>query len=212
MLRLIHELATIRDLGVTEPALDALAFPRTAASDPESILWSYWSATINVLNSGGRKNLWTVSFERGSIEYTGEAATLPVRCVRGTEWIYPVEGRYQKKLVGNESIVLDKATGVIWQWTHHRTNWEFALDHCEGMIYAGYTDWRLPNINEILSLINFSRLPGTDCPGIPSSLFNTSTAVTDSEHLVWMYYTSEGGSYIGPMGGDPHTSCVRGGL
>lgn len=41
-------------------------------------------------------------------------------------------------------------------WTNHGigSTWQNALAYCEGLEYAGYTDWRLPNINEMLSIFD----------------------------------------------------------
>lgn len=33
-------------------------------------------------------------------------------------------------------------------------NWSAAVTNCEALSYAGYTDWRLPNTNELISLYN----------------------------------------------------------
>lgn len=34
--------------------------------------------------------------------------------------------------------------------------WSDSISICEGLDYAGYTDWRLPNANEVVSIVNFS--------------------------------------------------------
>jgi hypothetical protein len=48
----------------------------------------------------------------------------------------------------------DPASGLCWQ---HPTNnqqygWQDAIDYCGGLDLAGYTDWRLPGIEELLTL------------------------------------------------------------
>ena len=35
------------------------------------------------------------------------------------------------------------------------SSWQDALDHCSELTYAGYSDWRMPNANELCSIINF---------------------------------------------------------
>lgn len=42
-----------------------------------------------------------------------------------------------------------------------RLNWLEALDWAEKLEYAGYSDWRLPNIKELQSIIDYTRSPAT---------------------------------------------------
>lgn len=50
--------------------------------------------------------------------------------------------------------------------------WEQALSFCEGLSYAGYSDWRLPNVRELGSIIN----DGVTNPTISTAYFpNTKT-------------------------------------
>ncbi len=60
--------------------------------------------------------------------------------------------------LGN-GIVRDNATGLEWQqaeggnWT-----WGSALSYCEGLSLGGYSDWRLPNMNELESIVDNTRV------------------------------------------------------
>jgi len=55
------------------------------------------------------------------------------------------------------NVVLDNLTGLMWARNANldgKKNWEDAIDYCEGLSYGRYDDWRLPNRQEILSLID----------------------------------------------------------
>jgi hypothetical protein len=86
-----------------------------------------------------------------------------------------------------KGIVLDKATGLMWKrCAEGRSgadcssgsvatyNWGQALVQAANSAYAGYSDWRLPNLKELASLveercygpaINLTVFPGTASDG-----------------------------------------------
>ncbi len=54
-------------------------------------------------------------------------------------------------------IVTDTNTGLQWQddviaWS----SWNQAINYCENLTLGGYSDWRLPNINELKSIVDRS--------------------------------------------------------
>ena len=54
-------------------------------------------------------------------------------------------------------IVHDNATGLDWQkayFSEYYVTWQDALNYCETSTYRGRTDWRLPNINELNSILD----------------------------------------------------------
>ena len=57
-----------------------------------------------------------------------------------------------------DQIITDSVTGLIWQKTYaSNKTWKEALEYCEGLDYAGYTDWRLPNAAEIFTFSDPTR-------------------------------------------------------
>jgi hypothetical protein len=51
--------------------------------------------------------------------------------------------------------MLDPETGLCWQvpWAEERMLWLDAIDYCDGLELAGYDDWYLPDIEELITLI-----------------------------------------------------------
>jgi len=62
-----------------------------------------------------------------------------------------------------DGTVTDSATGLIWAQADSGTgmNWEDALAQAEGSTLGGYDDWRLPNVKELQSLVDYTRSPDT---------------------------------------------------
>lgn len=79
------------------------------------------------------------------------------------------------------SIIIDANTGLWWQ-TDYATGktWQQAIDYAESLNtqeYAGYSDWRLPTIEELITLINYKRFdPASDFPDMPSDWFWSSSS------------------------------------
>ncbi len=52
--------------------------------------------------------------------------------------------------------VTDNLTGLMWVKAPDSTTrtWANALAHANGLTLCGYADWRLPNVNELESMVN----------------------------------------------------------
>ena len=67
------------------------------------------------------------------------------------------------------SNVIDNLTGLMWTRDARACSastqlWAQALASCENFNYGGYTNWRMPNIRELLSLTDWGR----NSPALPS--------------------------------------------
>jgi hypothetical protein len=55
-------------------------------------------------------------------------------------------------------IITDSDTGLMWQddiaVESNNTDWNGAIDYCESLELDGYSNWRLPNINELRSIVD----------------------------------------------------------
>ena len=60
-----------------------------------------------------------------------------------------------------DGTVTDHATGLMWQQADSGSgmDWEDALAYAEDSTMADYDDWRLPNIKELQSIVDYSRSP-----------------------------------------------------
>lgn len=69
-----------------------------------------------------------------------------------------MEGRF---LDNDDGTVTDNCTGLMWQQNTApgMYSWQQALTYCEHELdgFADYDDWRLPNIRELLSIVDYGR-------------------------------------------------------
>lgn len=101
-----------------------------------------------------------------------------VRCVRGQ-----TEYGLNDFVDNGDGTITDLATGLMWQKSDDGVtrNWEEALAYADGLEIAGYDDWRLPNVKELHSIVDYTR----DDPAI-DPIFNTM----DPEGWFWSSTTA----------------------
>ena len=156
-----QELLTIVDNSRYNPAIDTTYFPDTPSEN-------FWSSSTWVKETD---YAWGVDFSAGGSYYyfyknsTGYPSLLNVRCVRGTTLPTSL---FISSTVNGDVIVTDVTTGLVWQKSNvEDIIWGDALSYCENLTYAGYSDWRLPNKNELVSLVNYEKdAPASNCPDI----------------------------------------------
>ncbi|HOJ04597.1 MAG TPA: DUF1566 domain-containing protein [Bacteroidota bacterium] len=78
--------------------------------------------------------------------------------------------------------ITDNATGLMWQQSDDGVarDWEHALEYAEQATLAGYTDWRLPDIKELQSIVDYSRCPQATGSAALDPIFNT-TSINDPD-------------------------------
>ena len=167
----MHELVSLIDLRCFESNcqnIDETYFPNT----PKTF---FWSSQKKMVSGSEPINAWGVYFWSGYTEVSYMTSNhFSVRCVRG-EPIYAAPN-FTPSVKNGDEIVTDKNSNLIWQKSHTMLTWKEALDYCENLEYAGYCDWRLPNRNELLSLIDYDKTePVSSFPDMIPEIFWSST-------------------------------------
>ncbi|MFA6137689.1 MAG: DUF1566 domain-containing protein [Sulfurimonas sp.] len=117
----------------------------------------------------------------------------------------------------NTGIVSDSATGLQWQDNDigKTMTWQSAIDACENLTLGKQTNWRLPNINELKSILDTSRVN----PAIASAFTQTdstyyywsSTPYEGYEDGAWVMDFYDGHSRSNYKGTTLFVRCVRAG-
>jgi hypothetical protein len=107
-----------------------------------------------------------------------------------------INARFSK--LGDE-MVGDSATGLVWaQKSLGEMNWAKAKDACANLRVGGHSDWRLPTIRELLTLVDYERHDpciDTDFFECKSTYYWTSTpAHSNPADSAWIVYFGNGGA------------------
>lgn len=146
----------------------------------------YWADNFYVgLTHGGMESAFGVNHGTGHIKSYPAEAPGPmgnyVRAVRGDAY-------GENSFVDNsDGTVTDTATWLMWQQDDSGAgmDWETSLAWAEDLELGGYSDWRLPNIKELYSIVDYTHSPNAvnpDNPGpaIDMAFFNITEMPEDS--------------------------------
>jgi hypothetical protein len=142
----INELRSIINYSISEPG------PTIAAVFPNTQALYYWTATAS---SQDTDFAWFVDFYNGRVNSLPANDVNYVRCVRGGQLVNP------SFTDNGDGTVTDSSAGFMWQkgYAYNKT-WGAALEYCNNELVLpvtnGYTDWRMPNIKELMSMINYT--------------------------------------------------------
>lgn len=142
------------------------------------------------------------------VPVTGETAGA-TGSANGTAW---PSGRFVGSGASN-NCVSDKLTGLMWvkdlntviikgSTNGNYTTWQNALDsvkqaNADGG-YCGYTDWRLPNVNELKSLVNYGEISPAawlstgGFVGVQANFYWSSTSYASNIYSAWLVNFYEG--------------------
>ncbi|MBN1534451.1 MAG: DUF1566 domain-containing protein [Spirochaetes bacterium] len=145
--------------------------------------------------------------------------TLSVACLMG-------QGRFLDNFDGT---VTDLGTGLVWQkcsmgqnpldcaGTETTTTWQGALQYCRSLPLDGRS-WRLPNINELTSIVDYTKSgPAVDTsifPNTPSGsskLYWSSTTSSGTSSAIYVDFTSGATNQTGKTLTSPRVRCVADG-
>lgn len=170
----------------------------------------FWSSSHYIFNP---YEAWYVCFSLGEVHHYNKAICQDVRCVRGGLFPTPIFQGY------GDGTVTDSVSGLMWQQGDAQNDsggrtWQQALAYCEQCTEAGYTDWRLPNIRELESLVDFDRWgdyktmdPIFDYT--PSAYWSSTTNVHEP-YLAWYVNFYHGNMhYDGQKVSSRYVRCVR---
>ncbi len=195
-----RELFGIVHMGASSPRIDTSYFPSAESA-------RYWTSDASAPDPA---NAWVVNFSFGVTSASSKANTNRVRLVRAGQSVFtftpdPTTG----------TTVTQSGTGLVWDrcvrglsgstctGTAQTYSWAQALAEVTARNAAnhlGFSDWRLPNVKELESLIKIdsTTAPAIDAaafPNTPTGSFGahwTSSSYEPNPAVAWVVYFSDG--------------------
>ncbi|AVQ10475.1 PF07603 family protein [Leptospira santarosai] len=209
----VKELASLIHYSNT-PRLDNISFPNTFSGT------KYMTDTPDVTTPGSN---WAINFSGTLLAALGisnepQGNAINLRCVSGNQ--IPAFSFVDL----GDGTVRDQNTGLLWSQCSEGQaglgcpgaslilDWFAALNACNNLNLAGRTNWRLPNVNELLSIVNFNNSnPAINAlffPNTPNLTYWTST--TDEVNIGFAISISAGsGSILSGLNDKFQTLNVR---
>jgi Protein of unknown function (DUF1566) len=116
--------------------------------------------------------------------------------------------------IADINVVIDKGTGLEWQKKDAGAvhTWQDALAYCEQLSLAEKTDWRLPNIRELKSLVDYTKYYPAIDPTFSShsvSYWSATTVANDTHISAWVIFFGNGDDIWKEKTESFHVRCVR---
>ncbi len=101
-----------------------------------------------------------------------------------------------------DGTISDANTNLMWMQDDNGSpvDWENAISYAENLSFGGYDDWRLPNIKELQSILDYSRSPYSTNSAAINALFNV-TSITNEENIFDYPFYWSGTTHLSTMNG-----------
>src|SRR3569623_634208 len=179
----ILELVSLVDYATQYPTVDTAAFPNT----PYEPAWSATRGAGNALDVA-----WVVQFTDGAIRQLFIDQPQRVRCVRGGGSGTPQARCYQSnarfQADSTAAVVTDAAPGLVRQ--KGSASSARSLADATAQCAALGAGTRVPSINELLTLVDFTRSPSSSAL-IDTAVFSQPGTFTWSSTVALTQYMSE---------------------
>jgi hypothetical protein len=114
-----------------------------------------------------------------------------------------------------DGTVTDNVTGLMWQQALPATKyfWGDAVAYCPTLTLAGHSDWRLPSVIELASIVDLGQPNPTInpryFPSTPSDFFWSASPLAGSSSYAWSVIFGNGHTARSLVSNANYVRCVR---
>ncbi|MEI6806822.1 MAG: DUF1566 domain-containing protein, partial [Myxococcaceae bacterium] len=228
----IKELQSIAGVGNT-PAIDNTSFVMPAVQQGQSEPW-FWSNSVCYFGALRGSCVLGASTGQTTLSATISSGTgvNNVRCVGCSTQAPPSAGllvRWSRnggtfdsvdngRYTVSSGVVTDALTDLQWEQAAsiNTMAWSDAGTYCAGRSTGGFSNWRLPNIGELQTLIDYTvaypAVPINEAyfPNTAATDFWSSTLRTGDEGNAWqVYFSDRGWSGYSSLATKNSVRCIR---
>ncbi len=206
-----HELFSILNHSKANPALNTTYFTASLAE--------YWWSSQKQANDASK--VWCTNAGGGIGNHpkletisAGGTKKFHVRAVRDISNPSTIPNHF---INNNDGTVTDLLTGLMWKQVPliDSVTWEQALIDAEGLSFAGYSDWRLPDIKELQSINDEGQInPSVNLTfftGMKIGNYWSSTTLPNQTSKAWYLDTHFGITTYLEKTNKNYIICVRNG-
>jgi len=178
-------------------------------------------------------NPFTLNTPTVYLPATGQTVTSPIAATEGMDGWYQAginidaSTRFTVGTGAESNCITDNLTGLMWVKDLNTVNsgstaiWQTAVNLIEtanaGSVYCGYSDWYLPTVNELQSLVNYGYKPSPAAwlntqgfENVRALFYWSSTSYAPNTNAAWYVYFAHGyvnadyknnGNYVWPVRG-----------
>lgn len=115
------------------------------------------------------------------------------------------------------NVVVDSKLDLMWQddtaVKSVRINWNAAKKYCENLSLEGFSDWRLPNYNTLISIVDYDRYQPAIMPSFQNvsilDYYWSSSRFVKKKGGAWYVHFYNGRTYRNPKSNENFVRCVR---
>ncbi len=115
---------------------------------------NYWSST-KLYDDDDEDYIYNVNFANATYKLDKKEKSYHIRCVRGAE----IKNLNHFRADTSAKVVIDKFRNLIWQddLITKKMDFQEASEYCQNLVLATKCDWRLPTLEELITIIDFSK-------------------------------------------------------